>query len=382
MSKLKVMHLTFNMAIGGTEQVILQLVKNCDPARHELAVLCLESPIGELGEKLRALGVCVIACSRGNSGLDLKLVAGIRRLIREREIDVLHCHQYTPYTYGLLASLGTAAAVVFTEHGRFYPDRSHWKRVLLNPLFNLATTTVTAISQATADALSTYEKFPKRAISVVYNGIGTPKVEPTEVQRVRTDLGIHPAATVVGTISRLDPIKNQQLMLRAFGRLLVKRPEAVLLIVGDGPSRVELECLTQSLGIESQVVFTGFKVDPHPYMAMLDVFLLPSLSEGTSMTVLEAMACATPSVVTNVGGNPEVVIDGETGFVTPSDDELSFSRALEKLVLDKHLRQRMGAKALEHYLARFTVATMVDHYERLYCEASGGGKARVGVACE
>lgn len=374
MNKIKVLHITFDMAIAGTEQVIRQLVENTDPKQFEVAICCIDGKIGELGQKLQAQGVTFYTLKRGG-GFDRGLVADLKKLVQDKHIDVLHCHQYTPYIYGLFASFGTRANVIFTEHGRFYPDSYKWKRYVLNPLLSLFTFAITAISQATNDALVKYENFPRRKIRTLYNGIreNNPielKGFLAEAKNLRHELGLSDETLVFGTISRLDSIKNQDMMIRAFALTRTQYPNCHLLIVGDGPEREKLEALVDELNMRKHITFTGFKVDPKPWFAVIDVFLLSSLSEGTSMTLLEAMAFAKPSIVTDVGGNPEIVAAEKTGLVTPTKDVNTFYHAMLRLAQNRGLATRLGAQAQQRFREQFTVRVMADSYQQLYLQAA------------
>ena len=367
MKKIKVLHVTFDMCLGGTEQVIRQIVENIDHQAFEQHVLCIDGKIGELGQVLQQQGIAVSHLQR-SSGLDRALISGLRRYIERHGIDVVHCHQYTPYVYGLLASLFTPAQVVFTEHGRFYPDRFKWKRVVINPLLAAMTKFITAISKSTAMALAKFENMPKRKIQIIYNGT---KLQPEAIdaaqQRAwKAQFGFDQDTIVFGTISRLDPIKNQAMMIRAFAQVQRQLPKARLLLIGDGPLMKELVDLSQSLGVTDKVHFSGFVTAPQKYFSIIDVFLLPSLSEGTSMTLLEAMSYQTPSVVTAVGGNPEIVIHNETGLVIPNEDEPALVSSMLTLAEDMSLRAELGEKAGRRYLANFSEKNMVAQYEALY----------------
>jgi glycosyltransferase involved in cell wall biosynthesis len=365
MNKLNILHLTYDMGIGGTEQVIRNLVDHTDLERFNPSVICLDNNVGPLGIKLREQGFEVTAFKR-QPGLDFNLIKTIRQHIKNKQIDILHCHQYTPYSYGLLASWFTNIKVIFTEHGRFYPDRFKWKRMLVNPIFSLKTASIISISKSTKEALVKYEFFPKNQIEVIYNGINDLKLPEFDETQLRESLGISADAPILGTISRLDPIKNQIMMLDAFKEIHKKLPQTKLLIVGDGPLRETLESHAKSLGLESDTIFTGFQIDPQKYLKLMDIFLLPSLSEGTSMTLLEAMSYHKPCVVTDAGGNPEIVSDGETGFVTPNRDMPAFVTGIFKLLNNKELKNRMGNSARERYENYFTVDKMTTLYQELY----------------
>lgn len=367
--KVRLLHITLNMEIGGTEQVIKQLVANTDSKKFDVGVLCIDGIVGKMGKELQESGVDVESLKR-RPGFDLRLIRDLRTLVRDRKVDVLHCHQYTPYIYGLLASIGLGVPVLYTEHGRLYPETYKWKRMLANPILSLFTKSIVSISKATADALVRYENFPRSKIDVVYNGLRNQEIS-IDREEMCESLGIPLDHKVLGTISRLDPIKNQPMMIEAFAKTIEAFPNATLLIVGDGSERESLERLVDSLGIRSNVIFTGFMVKPQPFFQLLDIFLLSSLSEGTSMTLLQAMACEKPSVVTDVGGNPEIVIDGETGCLTPDQDSQSFSKAMLELLECPARCHSMGQAAKSRYLALFSETRMLQEYESRYLRLLG-----------
>lgn len=363
--KKKVVHVTFDMRIGGAEQVIYNLIENTDKSKYDLSIICLDQPIGPFGRKLQERGYKITSFNR-KPGFDMSLIRDIRHYVKSHDVDVLHCHQYTPYIYGLLGAAFTKAKVVFTEHGRFYPDERKFKRVLLNPFLNLFTDYVTAISSATRDALVEFENFPREKIRIIYNGIDDSRYVLHEDKSLRQSLGIKEGALILGTVARLDPIKNQKMMIKALKIIQQNYPETFLLIIGDGPERGKLESLASQLNLSSRVLFTGFKEDVHQYLNIMDIFLLTSFSEGTAVTLLEAMASGLPCIVTNVGGNPEIVQDGETGFVIPSDDEKALSEKICILFSNIDLMKRMGKAGRKRFEDNFTVDRMVSAYEAMY----------------
>ena len=370
MSRIKVLHVTFDMAIAGTEQVIRQLVENTDPVKFDTSIMCIDGRIGDLGQELIKKGIKIDSIKREASGLDFGLIKTLKTYVKLNNIDVLHCHQYTPYVYGLFASLGTSTPVIFTEHGRFYPDSYKWKRVLLNPILSLFTSSITAISKATAEALIKYENFPRRKVTVIYNGIQFNPSSFSNNSNLRKELGIDKEANLLGTIARLDTIKNQSMMIEAFAQVVKHFPNSYLLIVGDGPEREPLEQLRKKLCIQERVIFTGFKINPQRFFNIIDIFLLPSLSEGTSMTLLEAMAFKKPAIVTDVGGNPEIVKHNVTGLVTPNKDMPAFSKAIQELLKDPTKANKLGLQGLNRYNQLFKAEEMVNKYQNLYLNFS------------
>lgn len=362
---LRILHLTFNMDIGGTEQVISQLVTHLDANQFQCTILCIDGEVGRLGAQLAEQGLAVSAMKR-RPGLDWNLVRSLRDWIRTENIQLVHCHQYTPYTYGWFATRFLGVPLVFTEHGRFHPDRYRTKAALINPLMALTTQAITAISRATKLALRRYEFIPGFKVRVIYNGIEGLTSDRNEQDQLRRQLGVEPGRPIVGTVARLDKVKNQSMMIRAFRALKSRHSRACLLLVGDGPERAALERQVRELGLESDVFFTGFIVRPKAYLALMDVFLLSSFTEGTSMTLLEAMSLGIPAVVTGVGGNPEICVDGRTGRVVGNDDEVGFANAMDALLSDPDERRRMGRNAMDRFEREYSVERMVDCFAGLY----------------
>jgi len=366
----KVLHVTFDMRIGGTEQVIKNLIAATDTTQFEVSILCIEEPIGPFGELLVNSGIKIDSFQRKN-GFDRALIKEIRQYIKLHKINVIHCHQYTPWVYGVFASLFLNVKVVFTEHGRFYPDSGSWKRRLINPLLSLFTSHITAISEATKQALVEFEYLNAKKINVVYNGLSPQEPQVELVSSLCEQYNIKQDTVVFGTVARLDPIKNQTLLINAFHQVLVKEPNCKLFIVGDGEERKKLERLVTELKINESIIFTGYITEPVNYMALMDVFLLPSLSEGTSMTLLEAMSLGKPCVVTNAGGNSEVIQNNHNGFVTPNRELQPFADSMLELARDKELRNSFGKNSYQRFKGVFTNQAMSKTYMGIYNAVNG-----------
>ncbi len=368
--KINVLHLTFDMRIGGTEQVIKNLVEATDTNRFDVSILCIEEPVGPFGQLLKSSGTKIDSFQRKN-GFDRELINNIREYIKQHNINVLHCHQYTPWVYAVFASLFLNVKVLFTEHGRFYPDSGNWKRRLVNPFLSFFTSHVTAISSATKQALVEFEYFNNNKIDVVYNGISPLRPDLELVSKLQQQYNINQDSIVFGTVARLDPIKNQTLLIKAFQKVFIQNNNCKLFIVGDGDEREKLEQLTIELNITVSVIFTGYITEPVNYIALMDIFLLPSLSEGTSMTLLEAMSLGKPCVVTNAGGNPEVIQNNYNGFVTPNRELAPLVTGMLKLADDNELRGEFGKNSHQRFKSVFTSQVMSKSYMDIYNKVSG-----------
>jgi glycosyltransferase involved in cell wall biosynthesis len=396
-----IMHITYDMRIGGTEMVIKNIIDGLanvgrtsvrpnneadDPnvgrnsfrqdesdstVRPELvegfkmSVLCIESPLGPFAEELQSNGIEFHELNR-QPGFDTNLIKKIRQVIKNNNVDIIHCHQYTPWVYGVIAAAFTKTKVIFTEHGRFYPDSSTWKRKLINPILNLFTDQVTVISKATKQALIEFENIPEKSIDVIYNGITPLKVEQNEVAKLKIELTIPNNHNILGTIARFDPIKNHTMMLRAFSLVLKQQPNSTLIIVGDGEERVNIEACINELNISNNVILTGYQTKPQNYLALMDIYLLSSLSEGTSMTLLEAMSLSKPCVVTDAGGNPEIIINTENGFVTPNDNIEKFALGIEQTIESILNKNDLGQASKNRFSTLFSEKSMNTKYQNLY----------------
>jgi len=365
MGKIKVAHLTFDMRIGGTEQVIKNLIENSNPQQFDMSIICIESPLGPFADDLLANGTRITAFSR-SPGFDRNLIKQIRHHIKQHHIDILHCHQYTPWVYGSLAAFLTRTKVIFTEHGRFYPDSSSWKRKLINPLLHKITAATTSISQATKEALTTYENLPAKDIQVIYNGISPLVTDEAQVKKLRKSLNIGEQTLCLGTVARLDPIKNHPMMLKAFKQVIDQGIDAKLLIVGDGEMRPIIEELIKDLSITDNVIMSGYQAKPQHHLGLMDIYLLSSLSEGTSMTLLEAMSIGKPCVVTDAGGNPEIIKQGINGFVTLNDDANAFAEAIIKISSDEDKKNKMSTQSQHRFNKYFSAESMVDQFTHVY----------------
>lgn len=355
------------MRIGGTEMVIKNLIEGADKDQFDMSIFCIEQPLGPWGVELQKSGIAITTKAR-QPGFDTSLIFAIRKFIKHNNIDILHCHQYTPWVYGVLAALGTKAKVIFTEHGRFYPDSSSWKRKLINPWLCRITQHITAISAATKQALIDFENIPKKDISVIYNGIKPLVAKQQNMAAIKSELGINDDTFIFGTVARLDPIKNHQMMLIAFKKVKEQHKQAVLIIVGDGEEKQNITNTIKSLALQDDVILTGYKTNPTDYLSLFDVFLLSSFSEGTSMTLLESMSLSKPCVVTDAGGNKEIITDQQNGFVSENDNAQAFAESMLKIIASSELKQSMSNAALSRFNQYFSNNIMNNHFKKLYLE--------------
>lgn len=359
---MRVLHVLHSMSFGGAEVLVHDFIRNTRDEASQ-SIVCLDG-IGPLGESLRGDGVRVDVLGR-SEGLQPAVALKMRALLGEVRPDVVVAHQYTPYSYAAMALplLRPRPAFVFVEHGRHYPDVRRPKRVLANRgAFLHYTHAVLAVCGYVKRLLVANEGIPANRIRVVYNGVDPSRFEPdalpTETREdLRAELKIPADARVVTCVARFHPVKDHPTLIRAFAQAARRDDGAWLLLVGGGDD-ASLRALAAELGVEARVVFAGVRRDIPRVYAASDVFAMASLSEGTSVTLLESMLMRRACVVTDVGGNPEVVSRDVTGLLTPRGDHRAMGEALGALLADPARREAMGARGRERVLDRFTQRQM------------------------
>jgi glycosyltransferase involved in cell wall biosynthesis len=241
-------------------------------------------------------------------------------------------------------------------------------RVLIRPL----TQAFVAVSQDVRNRLQRFEGVDARKVRVIYNGVAPrPLIDPATRAQLRSSLGFGPNDFVIGTVGRFDSIKNLPMLVRGIAAVGAHDPRVRGLLVGDGPEMPRIRALVDALQLQGRVSLTGFREDARELTQCMDLFVLSSFSEGTSMALLEAMAANVPVVVTDVGGNPEIVKAGESGWVVPSDDVSALTAALSEALRDTELCARRASAGARRFNENFRFDRMLDQYRDLYRELLG-----------
>ena len=363
---LHVLQVVHALGVGGTERVVCDLALELRGDGICMSVACLDG-VGELGERLRAAGVAVHLLGR-TPGVDFGLVRRLARLYRSERIDLVHAHQYTPYFYAATACLlAPPRRVVFTEHGRHQPDQVRLRRVACNQMLRPVTAAYTAVSEFTRASLVAFERMPRSRIEVIYNGVET-AADGVERSVARQRLGLPATVPLVLSVGRMDRVKDFGTLVRAMAQVVEKVPGARLLIAGDGDRTYadQLRRQAETLGIVPGVELLGSRDDVPDLLAACDVFALTSVTEATSMTILEAMRAGRPVVATDVGGNRELVLPGVTGLLPPAGDVARVANALISLLASPAQAERLGAAGRARLTASFGLPRTLDAYRRLY----------------
>ena len=367
MKGMEVIHFVENLERGGLERTVIDLIAAQRDAGHTCRVICLFEP-GQLANELTGQGVEVTACHK-RRGMDWAAVRRARALLRRHPGAVLHTHNATAHYHAVLAALGLPLArVINSRHSMGAKDPRSRKEWLYRRSMRL-TDYVAGVCEAARECFADQGVRPRQSLLAVPNGIRLERFQVTDAARraaLAAELGWPADSRVIGTVGRLQPVKDQQALLRAFAQVRVNVPKAVLAVVGDGNLRAPLERLAGELELGDAVRFLGDRSDVPRLLTGMEVFALSSLSEGYSIALLEACAAALPIVATDVGGNREIVRDGRNGRLVAPGDPAGLAEALQAVLAAPEAAERMGQAGRDWVLAEGSFRTMALRYERLY----------------
>jgi glycosyltransferase involved in cell wall biosynthesis len=351
---------------GGTEKLVVEMGLSF-ASEFELQVYCLDEP-GAWASRLRDAGVAVHGMWR-QPGIDLSVPVRLATMLQESGAQIIHAHQCSPWFYAALSRLlNRRPKLLLEEHGRFWPEPDNSKRRFVNrQLINRLTHRFVAVSKDIATRLTQYEGIPADRIEVIYNGVDTlQRPGNEEVAKRRGELGLSPDDFVIGTVGRFDPIKNLPMLVDSLANVCRTHGRVKGLLIGDGPQREAIAQRVRDAGLEGRIILTGHRDDVRLLLPCMDLFVLASFSEGTSVALLEAMSAGLPAAVTAVGGNPEIVEGGISGWVVPSGDVDGMCRVFATAIESRQLLAELGTAAQRRYETHFTKDFMIRSYRNLY----------------
>lgn len=354
----KVLHVLTDANMGGAGRYLFNLLSGWDYDRFEVLVACPTG--GELERQLGRKGIRVFALSGGENSLKFEHIKELMGIISREKIDIVHSHASFS---GRIAGKLSGCRVVITCHGLGQGKNGFIQRVITGILSRFFTDSIIAISRAVKISLME-TGIPADMIKIIYNGIdlsGFNSIEP----RLKREFGLT-GSPVIGIVSRLVPEKGYEYALKAMPIVLKKFPGALMVIVGDGPLRKALEDLCRSLEISGHVAFLGYQDRVEGLTADFDVFLLPSISEGLGLSLLEAMALGKPVVATEVGGIPEVVKSGVNGLLVPPGDDRALAEATIKILSSRQMAFSLGQAAKNTVFDKFSAQYMAEKTMEIY----------------
>ena len=370
--RLCIVHVVYSFSVGGLENVIVQLINRLPADRFEHVVLSLTT-IGDFKNRIAQQGVRFIELHKP-PGHAVALYPKIYQLLRVIKPDVVHSCNLAALEIVPLCWLARVPLRIHAEHGwdTHDPQGKSTRYQRLRRAYKPFVSHYVAVSKDLDDYLERAIGVPQFRRSLITNGVDTQAFSPAQgapsaVPGCPFVLGEN---WLLGTVGRLQSVKNQPLLIRAFVRLLQDHPEAAirmrLVVVGEGPLRAEIETLLANANVSHLAWLAGARDDVADVLRMLNCFVLPSQAEGTSCTLQEAMACGLPVVATAVGGTPDLLKHGESGFLVDSDDEAAMANAIWALYTDKAKTLRLAQTARDWALQNFGLDAMVHSYESLF----------------
>jgi glycosyltransferase involved in cell wall biosynthesis len=378
--KIKILYLTTSSIISGAEKVILTLVKDINHSLFNIEV-CTLSPKGALHEELDKLKV-----KNYNLGLENGLYTPIAvyrlyRLLKKERYDILNTLLFHASVIGIF--IGKIVKVPYIIESRHYSDLMYKYNLRLRQLLDRITSKrfngIIAVSNAAKEVLTNYEKVDTNKITVIYNGINIDifKFIIKQREQTRKALGIEDKI-VLSYTAHLRPEKGHKYLLEAISEIKDQYTNVVLLLMGDGVLRSDLDALTRQLNIEDKVRFLGYRKDIPALLSAADIYVHTSVVEGFGIAIIEAMAIGLPVVATNVGGIPEIITNGENGILVPPENPQALAKAIVDLIEHPEKRKILAEKGKQHVKANFTYQIMVKEYMQVYNNAISKGKQHTG----
>jgi len=373
----RIVHTESSVVMGGQERRVLAESLGMRDRGHDVWIAT--PPGGALAGRAAEAGLEVVPMSFRRSLLPIN-VRALTSWVRRLQLDVVNSHSSADsWTAAFARRLGPrAGALVRSRHisVRVKPGPLH--RFLYGQADFVITT-----GESVRGELAESGLVPLERSTSIPTGVDLERFHPHSGNRAeaRHFLGVAAEGPVIGVVAYLRQDKGHAVLFRALPGILESYPKCSLVVVGDGPERANLEALAGRLGIEASVRFAGLREDIPVVLPGFDIFCQPSLrNEGVPQSVLQAAAVALPVVSTEVGGIPEAVVHGETGFVVPPDDTDALAKAISALLADRGLRRRLGDVGRRHVSQSFSVQRMLDLTERAYAAALRSAVSRKGPA--
>jgi glycosyltransferase involved in cell wall biosynthesis len=364
---IRVAHLIQNLNYGGMEQVLHNLAQRLPSRGFEVHVVVLQY-LGHFAKDLE--GKATLHQVPPMPRWSLLHPGALITALRTIEPDVVHSHTGVWFKAARAARAADIRAVVHTEHGR--PDPVPLADRLIDNAASRRTDRVIAVSSALANVLRDQVVHDSSAVRIITNGVDVQRLRPpADRAALRRSLDLPPNAPIIGSIGRLEPIKNYQLCLHALAKVVkIAADESApfLVLAGDGSERAGLEALAEELCVADRVRFLGWRNDPERLHGSFDVFTMSSLSEGTSISLLESMSSGVCPAVTDVGGNGAALGPDLSSLMVPSNDADRLAELWRRLLSDPVERTRMGQLARTRVIEQFSLDKMVDQHVALYRE--------------
>lgn len=375
---IRVMHVVQSLEVGGLENGVVNLLNQLSDERFNHVVCCL-THAGRLAERIQSKDVEIVEMGLPTDRFRFPVMK-LRRLLRQWAPDIVHTRGWGTIDAIVAARVAGVSRVIHGEHGREAADPQglNPKRNLIRRALSPMVDRFVCVSEDLRRWLISTVGISERKVLAIHNGVDIGRFQAQARDDVRRRLGLGETEFIIGTVGRLDPVKDHVSLLAAFAPIAKRSPNARLLVVGGGPMRQKIESQVISLGLSGQIFLLGDRHDVATILNAFDVFALTSIAEGISNTILEAMASRLPVVATRVGGNPELVQDGTTGRLVEARDVAALTTAFAGYFEDREMCVRHGAAARIRAEKHFSLERMATDYAELYSDVLTG-KSRIAA---
>lgn len=363
-------HIIYRLDFGGLENGVVNLLNNLPQDKYRHVVIAL-TEVTDFKERITNPDVQFIAMHK-QPGKDLKVYIKLFRLFKKLRPQIVHTRNLPALDVAVPAWLAGVPKIIHSEHGRDTIDidgsnvKYQLMRRVLSPLIDRFAALSVDLENWLVDEVGI--KAPK--VVRICNGVDTKKFSEIADSDVPGYPESFTGKIIIGTVGRMEEVKDTLLLIKAFVKVLDTHPKVRdkvrLALIGTGSLYCAAEAMLKENDIESMVWMPGARNDIPAILNKLDIFVLPSLAEGISNTILESMASGLPVVATNVGGNSELVANGETGYLVPASDSEAMAEAISSYIEDEELRRQHGENAVNRVEANFSFAAMVEKYDALY----------------
>jgi len=364
MYPVKVMRIITWLPRGGIERKMVEVLQKLDREKFIPLVCCLKTKEGVYDKELEEAGIKVVKIGL-RSRLDPRGIKKLVKVMREEQVKIVHTHMYRANVSGRIAAIIARVPVIIAQIHNL-EDWKRWRSLLMDKLLSPFTDKIVTVSEAVKRYNAQKTLIPLNKFTTIYNGVDISFFEEkTDQMETKKSWNILPSDKVVGMVANFYPQKGHQYFLQAAKIILGSHPATTFLIVGKGHLKSKMEKLAKDLHIEGKVIFAGSVEDVRPLYQIMDVSVLPSSKEGFSNVILESMASSLPVIASRVGGNQEVIIDNQTGYLVPYGSVGQLVEKITMLLKDEKLAQDMGKKGRGR-AELFTLERMVQETEKLY----------------
>lgn len=366
-------HLGYNGIMHGAGKFYLNVIPNLDKSRIKVTLCVLRSK-DALTSLFDKAGIETIHFNRGK--FDFGAIMDLVKIVRQKKIQLIHTHGYGSDNFGRIAGFLFNIPTIVHAHD----DNSNypWHQNIADIILRILTKNAIAVSESVRESCIHKRSITPKKLTVMHNGIilnDFIHADPENLLKTKFDLGITPSAKIIGTVARLREEKGIRYFIDSIPEILKSFPECFFLIVGDGPLRETLQMQVESLGIKRKVIFTGFRTDIPQLLSIMDIFVAPSLTEGSPLGILEALSMGKAVVAAKTGGIKEILRDGENGYFVPIKNPKMIAEKVIFLLHNSNETTRLHNNALRDIL-NYDIIKYVENLKNFYLQLAGYPSAK------